>query len=68
MKASVISEMTTEEVADRLIEEKDQLSKLRMQHAISPLENPLLLRTQRKTIARLTAELTKRNKAEQAEK
>lgn len=68
MKASVIREMTTEEINDQLMDEQESLDKLRMQHAISPLENPLILRGKRKVIARLNTELTKRKSAEQAEK
>ena len=50
MKSSVIREMTTEEIEDRLIDEKSTLAKLKMQHAISPLENPLVLREARMTL------------------
>jgi ribosomal protein L29 len=36
-----------------------------MQHAISPLENPLVIREKRKVVARLMTELTKRSKEAQ---
>lgn len=62
MKSSVIREMTTEEIQDRLTDEKESLSKLRMQHAISPLENPLVLKHRKKDVARLMTELTSRSK------
>jgi len=62
MKSSVIREMTTEEIQDRLTDEKEALSKLRMQHAISPLENPLVLKHRKKDVARLMTELTSRSK------
>jgi large subunit ribosomal protein L29 len=65
MKPSVIREMTTEEVEERLAEEQTALSNLRMQHAISPLENPLVIREKRKVVARLMTELTKRSKEAQ---
>ncbi len=68
MKASVISEMTTDELADHLIEAEESYRKLTMQHAVSPLENPLLIRSKRKDIARLNTEMNKRRAAEQAEK
>ena len=55
--------MTTEEIQDRLMDEKESLAKLRMQHAISPLENPLVLSHRRKDVARLMTELTRRSKA-----
>jgi large subunit ribosomal protein L29 len=53
--------MTTEEVQDKLIDEKSTLAKMKMQHAISPLENPLVLREKKKDVARLMTELTKRS-------
>jgi large subunit ribosomal protein L29 len=62
MKSSVIREMTTEEIEDRLIDEKSTLAKLKMQHAISPLENPLVLRERKNDVARLMTELTRRSK------
>ncbi len=61
MKSSVIREMTTEEIEDRLIEEKSTLAKLKMQHAISPLENPLVLRERKNDVARMMTELTRRS-------
>jgi len=62
MKSSVIREMTTEEIEDRLIDEKSTLATLKMQHAISPLENPLVLRERKNDVARLMTELTRRSK------
>ncbi|MBR4917869.1 MAG: 50S ribosomal protein L29 [Bacteroidales bacterium] len=60
MKQKVINELTTAEVKERLDVEKDQLVKMRLNHAISPLENPQLIKEQRRTIARLHTELRKR--------
>jgi len=65
MKSSVIIEMTTEEVQDALLNERESLAKLKMQHAISPLENPMVLKEKRKDVARLLTELTKRSKEAQ---
>ncbi|MBQ6070303.1 MAG: 50S ribosomal protein L29 [Bacteroidales bacterium] len=60
MKQTVINELTTAEVKERLAVEKDNLVKMRLNHAISPLENPQLIKSQRRTIARLMTELRKR--------
>lgn len=60
MKASVIAEMTTEEIKDKLAEEAEMSSKLRINHTVSPLENPMQLRSRRKVVARLKTELKKR--------
>jgi large subunit ribosomal protein L29 len=65
MKSSVIREMTTEEVQDALLNERESLSKMKMQHAISPLENPMVLKEKRKDVSRLLTELTKRSKEAQ---
>lgn len=60
MKASVVREMTTQEIVEQLEEEKLSYSKMKMAHTISPLENPILLRNKRKDIARLASELRSR--------
>lgn len=66
MKAKVIKEMTTEEVADKLTEEFETYRKLKMNHVVSPLENPLQLRFHRRTIARLKTELAGRESKAQS--
>jgi large subunit ribosomal protein L29 len=60
MKQKVINELTTPEIREKLGTEKDQLVKMRLNHAISPLENPQKIKEQRRTIARLHTELRKR--------
>lgn len=60
MKASVVREMTTQEITEQLVEEKLNYSKIKMAHSISPLENPIQLRNKRKDIARLSSELRSR--------
>ena len=61
MKQYVINELTTAEVKERLAVEQDNLVKMRLNHAISPLENPQLIKSQRRTIARLHTELRTRD-------
>jgi large subunit ribosomal protein L29 len=60
MEQKVIREFTTGEIIERLDEEKRQLTKLKLNHAVSPLENPNKIGAYRKTIARLNTELRKR--------
>jgi large subunit ribosomal protein L29 len=60
MEYKVIIELTTAEIKERLDEEQRQLTKLKMNHAVSPLENPNKIKAYRKTIARLMTELRKR--------
>jgi large subunit ribosomal protein L29 len=60
MKASEIKELTTQELQDKLVEEKTNLAKLRLTHTVSQLENPLKLRDARKDVARVSTELRRR--------
>jgi len=60
MKQSEIKEATNDELQEKLVESKKAYSDLKMAHAISPLENPIQLKFQRRSIARIATELTKR--------
>jgi large subunit ribosomal protein L29 len=61
MKQEVIRELSTPELVERLDDERMQLSKLKMNHAVSPLENPNKIKAYRRTVARLVTELHKRS-------
>lgn len=60
MKTSEIKDLTTEEIREKIETEKAALNKMKMNHAVSPLENPMLIRMTRRNIARLMTELRKR--------
>ncbi|MCB2208941.1 MAG: 50S ribosomal protein L29 [Bacteroidetes bacterium] len=60
MKQEVIKELSTADIIERLEEEKKHLIRLRINHAVSPLENPHQISENRKTIARLNTELRHR--------
>jgi large subunit ribosomal protein L29 len=49
--------MNEQDLQARLEEDKQRLKKLHFAHAISPLENPMTIRSLRKDIARLKTEL-----------
>ena len=66
MKAKEIRDLTTEEIVARLKEERDSLLKLRLNHAVSSIENPSEIRESRKTLARLNTILRERQLAENA--
>ena len=68
MKPSEIRELGTEEVKERLEITKESLVKMKLNHAVSPLENPMTLKEERKTIARLKTELKKRAMDEKNDK
>ena len=52
--------MATNELEDRLDEEKSRLEKMKVNHLVSPLENPKQITFSRKTIARILTELRNR--------
>ena len=60
MEQKVIRELTSGEILERLEEENRQLTKLKLNHAVSPLENPNKIKAYRKTIARLETEMRRR--------
>jgi large subunit ribosomal protein L29 len=64
MKNSEIKELSTKDIEERIEDQQMVLDKARLNHAISPLENPNVLKEYRKTIARLKTELNKRKLAE----
>jgi large subunit ribosomal protein L29 len=65
MKNSEILELSAEELASRISEERANLTKLKFAHTVSAIENPTRITKVRKDVARLNTELTKR-KAEAA--
>ena len=60
MKQSEIKGLSNTELQEKIGETKKSYADLRMAHAISPLENPIQLRTMRRTIAKLATELNNR--------
>jgi large subunit ribosomal protein L29 len=60
MKQKEITQMSLSEIQERLNDEKGQLVKLELNHTVSPIENPLKIRSTRRSIARLQTELRKR--------
>jgi large subunit ribosomal protein L29 len=45
--------------------EKDKIAKMKMSHEVSPLENPKLITSTRKVIARIQTELSNRKNRRQ---
>jgi large subunit ribosomal protein L29 len=62
MKQQEISKLSVEDLKTRLAAATETLTKMKMGHSVTPIENPLQIRDTRKTIARLNTELTKREK------
>ena len=61
MKAQVLKDMPENELNDLLVTEKERLVKMKMSHAVSPMENPLQIKFTRKTIARVKTDIAKRS-------
>ena len=60
MKISEIKELSTPDLLERIDTEKTMLVRLKLNHAISPLDNPQKIKGARLTIARLLTELRNR--------
>lgn len=60
MKQKEIKDLSVAELQEKLSQTKKTYADLKMAHSISPIENPLQIRTVRRTVARLASELTKR--------
>ncbi len=58
MKTSEIEKLSLEDLQDKLTEFQKQLSDLKLNHSVSPLENPLQIKIVRKTVARLLTAIT----------
>jgi large subunit ribosomal protein L29 len=60
MKTREIKELNDKELQERLDAEKDNLARLKMNHAFSPLDYPLQIKDVRLTIARFATVLRQR--------
>jgi len=67
MESTEIKELTLRELRERIDNEKTFLSRMKLNHAISPLDNPLKIRDTRRNVARLLTELRKRELTENKE-
>ncbi len=68
MKNSEVRELSTKELLERIDTEKENLVRMRLNHAVSPLDNPIKLRDLKSDIARLMTELRKRELDESEQK
>lgn len=53
MKSSEIKEMSPQEIEERIDTLGQELVRMKLNHTISPLENPMKIRQARKDIARM---------------
>lgn len=64
MKIREIRELSTDDLRQRIVDLKDQLSSLRLQKAMGQLDNPMKIRNIRKDIARINTVLQEIQKKE----
>lgn len=65
MKATELRELTVKEILEQLENEKSFLAKQRLNHAVSPLDNPLKLKEARRNVARLMTVLREKQLKEE---
>ena len=53
MKISEIKELTKKEIVEKLQVEKENLVRLKLNHAVSPLDNPMKIQVSKRNIARI---------------
>ncbi|MBE6193420.1 MAG: 50S ribosomal protein L29 [Alistipes sp.] len=53
MKAAEIKEMSAQDLQERIAAEKANLTAMKVQHAVSPVENPSNIKKTRRDIARM---------------
>ena len=63
MKNAEIQKLGIEELTKQIAAEQENISRLKLAHAISPIENPMRIRQNRKLIAKLETALSAATKA-----
>jgi large subunit ribosomal protein L29 len=61
MKSAEIKDMTIQDLQERIDAEKAKLSQLKVQHTVSPIENPSIIKKSRRDIARMLTILRQKN-------
>lgn len=64
MKNSELRGLSLDELRNKLTVEKDNYSKLKFAHSITPIENPMKIRESRKLVARIGTEIRAKESSE----
>jgi large subunit ribosomal protein L29 len=56
-----LNDLTDQELNEKLKDDQSQFTRMKFNHAVSPIENPMRLRQLRKDVARIHTEITRRN-------
>jgi large subunit ribosomal protein L29 len=62
MKGEEITQLSENDIHEKLEEQRAVLTKMKFDHSVSGLENPIVIGEQRKIVARLMTELNSRKK------
>ena len=60
MKSAELRELNVKELTERLDAQRELLDRMKMNHAITPLDNSMQIKDTRRTIARIATELRQR--------
>ena len=60
MNTKELKELETKELVERIETEVDKYNRMKLNHSITPLENPSLIKAARRDIARMKTELRQR--------
>ena len=60
MKQSEIKSLSAAELQAKLVQLKKTYNDIKIAHTISPIENPLQIRSLRRSVARIATEISKR--------
>ncbi len=61
MKSAEIKDMSVQDLQERIAAEKARLATLKVQHAVSAIENPSIIKKSRRDIARMLTILRQKN-------
>ncbi|MFR9648996.1 MAG: 50S ribosomal protein L29 [Rikenellaceae bacterium] len=61
MKSVDLKDLTVADLQEKIAAQKAELSKLKIQHAVSPVENPSIIKKTRREIARMLTALRQTN-------
>lgn len=61
-----IRALSLEDLEGAIGDEKERLQRLRVSHAVTPIENPMQIRMKRRLIARFMTELSRRKNSNEA--
>ncbi len=61
MKSAEIKDLSVKDLQERIEGQKAELTKLKVQHAVSPVENPSIIKKSHRDIARMLTILRQKN-------